>query len=183
MPATEPESHSQAPPQDKTILRGARKPKSPKNAYIKNIKEVDLSTLKCMRPDVNDIYFVRLKSDDEGGSKEKRQDHIDMIFDLCCTHSRDAAGNEFEGIEVRFEQAIPAYAGHFNPVVVSQIKADKVGQPSLQSRREPNSSARISLCRWTRNTKWLCAKSIPYPIETGDQPKYPLRKMNGIECP
>ena len=139
MPATEAESHSQAPPQDKTILRGARKPNSSKNVYIKNVKEVDLSTLKCMKPNVKDVYFVRLKSDDEGGSKEKRQEHIDTIFDLCCTHSRDAAGNEFEGIEVRFEQAMPAYAGHFNPVVVKEIEAHKkVSHASLHARRFPN---------------------------------------------
>ena len=147
MPATEPESHSQAPSQDKTILRGARKPNSAKNVYIKNVKEVDLSTLKCMKANVINIYFVRLKSDDEGGSKERRQAHIDRIFDLCCTNSRDAAGNEFGGIEVRFERAMPAYAGHFNPVVVSEIKADKVSQTSLYARRVPDSGGRISLCR------------------------------------
>ena len=153
MPATEAESHSQAQPQntattqDKTILRGARKPNISKILCIKKVTEVDLSTLKCMKPNVNDVYFVRLKSDDEGGSEEKRQAHIERIFDLCCTNSRDAAGNEFGGIEVRFEQTMPAYAGHFNPVVVSKIKVDKVGQTSLYARRVPNSGGRISLCR------------------------------------
>ena len=147
MPATEPESHSQAPREEKTILRGARKPNSSKNVYIKNVKEVDLSTLKCMKPNVKDVYFVRLKSDDKGGSKEKRQSHIDRIFDMCRTNSRDAAGNEFGGIEVRFEQAMPAYAGQFDPVVVSEIKADKVGQTSLHARRVPDSGGRILLYR------------------------------------
>ena len=147
MPATKHKSHSQAPPQDKTIFRGARKPNSSKNVYIKNVKEVDLSTLKCMKPNVKDVYFVRLKSDDEGGSKEKRQEHIDEIFGLCCTNKRDTAGNEFEGIEVRFEEAMPAYAGHFNPVVLRKIEANKVGQTSLYARRVPDSGGRISLCR------------------------------------
>lgn len=101
--------------------------KNDKDIYIKNVDEVDPLNLKCLQSKTLDTYFVRLKSDAEGGSAEKRQIHINNIFQLCCKYSRDDdTGREFNGIEVRFEEAMPAYAGQFHATVVSAIRDDKV---------------------------------------------------------
>ena len=125
-PAEDPGSDTQV----RSQVRGARVAASSdkrKDVYIRNAKEVDVSHLQCTET-IPNSFLVRLKSDAEGGSKQKRQDHINRVQNLCQSsqYHSDSKGYLFGGIEVRFEKAFDAYAGHFHPAVEAAIRADKV---------------------------------------------------------
>ena len=157
-------------------LRSARATSSApeKDVYIKNVDELDVSTLKCMES-TQDTFTVRLKSDDEGDYKEKRQKHINDIFRLCQEHSL-VDGKLYAGIEVRFEETFPAYAGHFHPTVVEIIKKDVDIVESVEGNVETESLATKG-CLPSRN--WAAAR---ISLDQKRYDKNPIKATNTFNC-
>lgn len=157
-------------------LRNASGSKEEKNKIIPKVSECDLSQLKCMQTKEN-CYVVRLKSDSEGCSVTKRQSHIDDIWNLC---KQDKTGT-FAGIEVRFEESFPAYAGHFHPDVVTAIQKDKV----RGRHRDKNQANEASRTRTMLSNLWpktLLERHVQETVSIGEQLDCHIPMETGPEC-
>ena len=116
---------------DNSALRGARAGGTSAqgatgNVIIKTTDQIDPSLIKSATVVPNSL-FVSLKSDKVGVTPEQRQTHVNTISQLCRKYNLDESGRPFAGIEVRFEEVLPGYLGHFHPKMEEAIRADTVG--------------------------------------------------------